>query len=89
MVRAIYKYPVNFMLTRLSLPKGALFTHFGEQRGQLFAWFEIDAGRDEEERLFTVYGTGCSIADADAWRGTTQASEYAWHLYEREAAHAQ
>lgn len=86
-MRVIYKYPLQIGETRRHLPVGALFTHFGEQDGDLFAWFEVELieGKTHiEPRVFEIYGTGREIAPHAKWLGTTQVVGYVWHLYEHE-----
>lgn len=83
-MRAIYKYPFRLRENHLELPVGAIFTHFGCQHGDLFAWFEVQLDAPQEMRTFEVYGTGREVAPYAKWMGTAQSGDLVWHLYEHE-----
>lgn len=80
-MRTIYKYSLNY-ISNLTLSKGAKFLHFDMQRGQTTVWFEINEDLEEENRSFSIFGTGQGIPDSMRYLSTCLDGNFVWHLYE-------
>ena len=93
-MKTIYKYRIEYGVTHLTLPKGAIVRHFDKQNRDnsedqkydlLWIWAEIDKDNPPEDRHFALYGTGHQISDSNAiYIGSvlTEDEFFVWHLYE-------
>ena len=81
----IYKYPI-LPSTTISMPRGAVIRHVGEQSGTVYVWAEVWDDRPDVTRRFCVVGTGAEapvcVAPAK-FIGTVQMkSGLVWHVYD-------
>lgn len=86
-MKRIYKYnltsPGN---TTLLMPTGAQVLKVAEQHGSICLWAMVDPGASEQERLFTMIGTGWDLEDEFAdkleYIDTYMSGPFVWHVFE-------
>lgn len=85
MTRRVFKYPLEITGgDQVVHTSGeAVARHVAMQNGILCVWIECEPGEPEVEKNFRVHGTGHPIDDGYSWRGTAEAGQFIWHVYER------
>jgi hypothetical protein len=64
------------------VPIGAKLLFVAIVRGQVCAWFEVNAEATLLDRFFHIVGTGWEIPPRAQHRGSLIDDPYVWHLYE-------
>lgn len=86
MSRQVWKFgPIAFGWTKVQIPTGFKFGHFGIQGNGLYFWAEVDPKAFDLEHDFIVVPTGCDVP-LDAFYLATAVdgrSGTVWHLYMR------
>jgi hypothetical protein len=86
MTRKIYKFPLNFGKTKVSMPETAKIRHVEIQHEKVCIWVEVEPNQPTVEWAFSVYGTGWSIEhDEEQWCGTVMTADgaFVWHVFTR------
>ena len=87
-MQTIYKYPFPRVFPpasfKLTMPVGAVIIEFANQDGRPCIWAQLDHDElEDEERSFTLVGTGRAIPDGATYIGTIHIpGPLVWHLFE-------
>ena len=82
--RTVYKYPI-VSSEAISMPRGAVIRHVGEQSGTIYVWAEVWTDYPVVSRSFLVVGTGWKQFALHRFKfiGTVQMSSgLMWHVYD-------
>lgn len=79
----IYKTPLATYDNRIKLPRSARLLDVQLQDGEPFMWYSFEAGTEEVERQFLVFGTGQPIPYKSLQHiATVQSGAFVWHYFE-------
>lgn len=84
-MKTIHKYALRFIDTQsVIMPVGAKVLAVQNQNDKITMWAEVDDINDKEQRVFSIFGTGCEITGFERhYIGTVQIGDFVWHIYEQ------
>lgn len=77
-----YDFQIKDGEQRQSIPRDAQVLTVAEQNGLLCAWALVVPGRQLEQRVFRIHGTGHPVDPNDIYLGTAHIAPFVWHLFE-------
>lgn len=85
-MKRIYKYELNEQgVQTLKMPKGAEVISAIEQNNKVIVYAIVDITKENEEREFSVIGTGWNIPDelleSNKFIGTVKVGIFVWHVF--------
>ena len=88
-MKTIWKFPLAVVSPyQITMPKGAKILTVQRQGAHACLWAIVDPDAEKERRVFEIFGTGQSMHEGMGidrkYIGTFQASEFVWHVFERE-----
>jgi hypothetical protein len=80
---AIWKFPLESVVQELQIPVAGKVVHVGQQDGVPTIWVMVDPSQQRQGRRFHIVGTGQTLPDSTAYRGTVQMPNgLVWHVME-------
>jgi len=84
-MKKVFKYKLEGVITHLKVSADHDIVHVGEQRGDYFAWVEVDETQTKKDALVDlilyVVGTGQPIPPNSSHHQSFQDGNFVWHIY--------
>ena len=83
-MRQVWKFPLaGGGETKILMPPNTKVVHFDMQFKQPHLWAVISSGKEWEERMFRIFGTGDDVPADWAYVATCLDPPFVWHLFEK------
>lgn len=82
-MKTIWKFPIEWSVSNVSIPEGAQILDVQVQNEQIMMWALVEDQNFLESRVFKVYGTGHAVDDPNIkYLATVQHHSFVWHIFE-------